>query len=512
MFEQLAAQVSGDEDLSKAPPLVQLAVAWTKAQSAGSETDPQKLTDSAKAALQAARNAAVAVRNNKDARPADKLEGLFIAAVCSARLGLLKDAATYNIEYAELAPTNPKSKDMVDLARTQLAELMRSGTTDEVTALMQRALAWLADKSGQTQYLYAAGLILESQKKYDEAEQRYLRVPPSDPSYLDAQSRLLELEQRALTEMVNNKAPVAQQQKQAERLGAQCTRYLGLLMKLPEAEQKARAKNMIDLWLIQVPHGAHDARGRRGARAAASKHALDGLDALEAAAKKYDVALTPDMQGALLRYRIMALQMAGRSQEVMDLIGKLPAADRPGIIKGFVYSSLEEITEAEAAKDTVRSKQIAGTVADLLGLLVQEDKTGDAYLYKQLQADMLARAGKATDAITIWQALQKEKPTDVLNFMGEARAMFINAQQTGSKDEYRKSLDYFERLLKKLESGKESYWECWLRIIQCWEAEGRSPEEIKTRLHDLKVGYGDAIGGTRYGAEFKALLVKYAVP
>ena len=84
---------------------------------------------------------------------------------------------------------------------------------------------------GETRYYFADGLMKEEANKFDEAELLYTKVPPADPSYLDAQSRLLQLAQRKVAELAKNKAPATEQIAAAGDLLKRCAKYLDLVQK-----------------------------------------------------------------------------------------------------------------------------------------------------------------------------------------------------------------------------------------------------------------------------------------
>src|SRR6185437_14362261 len=95
----------------------------------------------------------------------------------------------------------------------------------------------------------------------------------------------------------------------------------------------------------------------------------------------------------------------------------------------------------------------------LKSLITSSGDSPDVYVYKQILADTMIRAGQGKEAKDLYVELQKQKPPDLLNFIGEARAAYVAG-------EYAYAHDLLVRIIEKLPQGSESYWEAWLRIIQ----------------------------------------------
>ena len=66
-------------------------------------------------------------------------------------------------------------------------------------------------------------------------------------------------------------------------------------------------------------------------------------------------------------------------------------------------------------------------------------------------------------------------------------------------------------ILPRLQPGNDSYWESWLRIIQCMEAlygEG-ARADIRQKLRDLRSTSETGLGGEMYKQEYDRLVIKY---
>ncbi len=111
--------------------------------------------------------------------------------------------------------------------------------------------------------------------------------------------------------------------------------------------------------------------------------------------------------------------------------------------------------------------------------------------------------------------LQGERPADLFNFMTEARARFEEARGSGDGKLYAEAEDEFTRILPQVTNGGESFWECWLRILEAKEILGAGKadvtDEIKRRLNDLVAGFGEKIGGEGFKGEFSRMAEKYGV-
>ncbi len=506
VFEQLANQVPDEANVAELHPMQQLAVAYTS--SLGQKGD----TPESKQKLQTAATAAAAVYNAPNANAGEKLEGSFLAGVCNALLGNLAEAARYNVAFAEIAPaTDPRTKPIVELAVQQIAELRKAageaGASPELRDLSERALSLSTTKLGDARYRYAQARTLEDNNKLDEAAEAFAQVPPEDPNYLDARFHLIITSARRLSA---DKISDERAKSLGKELFAACADFLKLLESPPPntpPEALARAKTYLpDIWLIEAGAALHPAIKD-------APTALDRLQKLDA--RQAD--LSPAQQGAILRYKVQAYQMNGQPDKAFDAVeayARGKGQDALDVIKGMAVSSLEEITRVEKS-DPAQARRLADYVAKLLEPIIdqslKEGKADTVYEYRQIRADMLVRAGHPQEGRTLALELEKQKPEDLRSFMTEARACFAIAQESKTPRDYAYAKDFFERIQPRITPGVDSYWECWLRIMQASIAidPTAAAPEVKKKLADLQVLFGSKLGGEAFKDDFAQLLKTY---
>ena len=191
VYEQLAAQIPEDVDIAMLLPMQQIAVAHFNSQNQTGQTPESRKQ------LKLAIDAALAVRANAAASPNDKIEATYLAGACNAVLNNLPEAAKYNVEFAELAPGDPRAKAMAELALQQIGELRKiaGGTAlpPDLVALSTRALHLSADTFGDARWKYAEARNFEDAGKSAEATAIYQSLPADDRNYLDARYRLVVL-------------------------------------------------------------------------------------------------------------------------------------------------------------------------------------------------------------------------------------------------------------------------------------------------------------------------------
>jgi hypothetical protein len=506
VFEQLANQVPDGVDVAELHPMQQLALAYTS--SLGQKGDSAE----SKQKLQTAATAAAAVYNAAGANAGEKLEGSFLAGVCNALLGNLADAARYNVAFAELAPaSDPRTKPIVELAVQQIAELRKAagdaGVSPELRDLSERALSLSTMKVGDTRFRYAQARTLEDNNKLDEAADAFAQVPADDKNYLDARFHLIIISARKLSA---GKVSDDEAKSLGKELFAACSEFLKLLDNPPPntpPEAVARGKTFLpDIWLIEAGAALHPAIKD-------APTALDRLQKLDA--RQAD--LSPAQQGAILRYKVQAYQMNGQPDKAFDAVetyAKGKGQDALDIIKGMAVSSLEEITRVEKS-DPAQARRLADYVAKLLEPIIEQSakdgKADTVYEYQQIRADMLVRSGQAQQGRDLAIALEKQKPEDLRSFMTEARACFAIAQETKSPKDYAYAKDFFERIQPRITPGVDSYWECWLRIIQSSIAidPAAAGPQVKKKLSDLQVLFGSKLGGEAFKDDFVELQKTY---
>jgi hypothetical protein len=510
VYEQLSAQLPDNVDPATLQPMQQLALAYMHSQGQKGDT-PESQTELAKAAA-----AATAVHDNPAASPADKLEATFLAGVTNALLKNTKAAARYNVEFAEQSPQDPRAKPLLDLALQQIGDLRKSaaatGKPDpEVTDLEARALSLATNGFQDTRWRYAQARTLEDAGKLADAAGIFSAIPADDKNYLDARFRLVAIATTRFNALPTT-APAVDIQSAAKGLFTACSNFLTLLDHPPAAvdpETLTRAKTYrLDIWLIETSTALNPT----------VKHpdlALDRLTKLDAEKS----TLTPPQQEALLRYRIQAYQLAGHPEKAFEVIqtyAKSHGTDANQLIRTMAYSTLQEIAAAEKTNPD-HAEELARYVIKLLDPLIaaaakDPAQQSTAYDYQKLQADMLMRAGQFADAQTLAAKLKTQRPDDVFNYMIHARALFEQARAQSDPKLYAQAEAEFTRLLPQVANGSQSFWECWLRILQSQDAivGGDASQIITKRLNDLRAGFGDNIGGTWYKPDFDTLLKRYA--
>jgi hypothetical protein len=418
------------------------------------------------------------------------------------------------VEFVEQAPTDSRAKALLDLALQQIGEMRKADAkaTPDLLKLQERALTLATSVFHDSKWRYAQARTLEDNGKLEEAARIFGDLPDTDPNYLDARFQLLSIATTRFGQLPAN-ASEADVRAAAKTLFDTCTQFVQLLDHPPATADPAavaRAKAYrANIWLIETSTAISPAVKQTDV-------AFDRLDKLDAVKDQ----LSPAQQAAVLRYRIQAYQLAGQSQKAFDAVqqyAKSQGRDANGIIHQFALSTIQEMGQVEKSNPG-RAKQLAEYVVKLLQPLIDDasqDKSqkATAYGYEQLQADMMIRAGQYTQAQALATKLIGENGQDLLNNMIEARAIFARARDTDDKKAYAESEDYFGRILPKVNNGSESYWECWLRILESKEslAGADATETIRKRLNDLHAAFGPSLGGETFKDEFTAFAKKYDV-
>jgi len=519
IYDQLASQIPDNTDINTLMPLQQLAIANSK--SMGQKGDTPKSRES----LQAAVKAAASVIENKNATAAEKLEATYLAGVCSSVLNDLMAAVKYNVAFARTAPsTDTRAKEMLQLALEQIGKLrliaVGQGISPELKELQDEALAMATGAYKDPRWYYTRGRTLEDSGKAEnlvEAAKLYEMIPVTDKNYLDARYHLILVSMLRLKQINAGGDEHAIKDAAADLFKA-CTKFVQLLDDppqgvSPEALTRARAYR-VDIWLVEIDAALNPAVKR-------SDVAIDRLTKLDAMRDK----LPAETRGSLLKYKVQAYQQANKPELAVKAIkddSRATGADSVRIIANFVYTLVQEIDDVEA-RDPAEAKHKASLAVDLLAELIKSSEADpalkteqglkDIYGFKQLQSDLMVRAHRTKEAIELAKKLQDGRPQDIFNFMTEARADFAVAEDSGTAADYNVAQDYFSRILVKLNVGSESYWECYLRIIQCIEKTGgpTAAASIKKTLGDLKAVHGTKVGGTKYKEAFDKLIIKYGV-
>lgn len=520
--EQLAAQIPDSMELKGLAPIQLLAVARTIGQRERGETPESQQR------LQRALAAAQAAYADQAVSRADRLEAVFLSGVASSLLNNLADAAKYNVQFAELAPQDARSRQLVDLALQQIGELRKAAGNKalppELAALTSKALGLSIDTFGQKQWLYARGRILEEEGKIDQAAGIYAGIPVDDRNYLDARYRLVTIAADRFSQLTGKSGTTGAAIKQAAgELFDACGKFVALLETPPASaprEVLEAAQNggyRYNIWFIEAAAALHPAVKETGV-------AVDRLEKLDAAKKQLSTA----QQTSLLRYRILAYQLAGQVEKAAQVINEFVASggaengEALTALHGMVLTTIDEIDKTETV-DQAQAKSLAGNVVQLLEPIIRQAnaaaaapgadaaKKDEAFEYRLVKADMRVRAGQFGEAETDALALQQDRPQDIRAYLTEARAIFGQAQAKNDDKLFIKSQDYFTRILARMAPGGEGYWECWLRMLQSMELQGGDQATIKTKLGDLKGAYGMQFGGTRHKKDFAQMAQKYGL-
>jgi hypothetical protein len=511
VYQQLAAEIPDNADLTTLVPLQQVALAFCSSQGQRGDT-PDSRTQ-----LKRAVDAAEAALQSPTIRPAEKVEATYLAGACNAVLGNLPEAARYEVAFAELAPNDPRSRPLVELALQQIGELRKiAGSANqtegvlppELRPLAERALHLSADIFGDTRWKYAQARMLEDADQSAQAAAIYDAVPQDDRNYLDARYRLVRLAAARFSQATGKEQSTVA--AAADELFKTAARFLDVLDHPPAAAPKdvldhARAY-CYDIWILEAA-AALDPSVKQ------INLAIELLDKLE----QNRVQLTESQKGLVLRYRIQAYQLAGQADKAFTVVQEYAQStgqDAIAVIRAMALSTMEEINKVEPTNPQ-EARRLASYLAKLLDPIIQQSekdgKADTAYEYKLIQIDMLTRAGQFKDAQTLAISLQSKK--DIRANLAEARSIFAEAQSTRDKDEFAKAQDYFSRILVQLTPGSETFWECWLKTVQSMEARQTSnaAEEIKRALSDLKAIYGTKFGGDLLKPDFTRLATKYGI-
>ena len=290
VYQQLAAAIPDDAKPGDLLPLQQLAIAYTHSQ--GQTGD----TPASREELKRAAAAATAVHDSANVALGDKLEATFIAGVTNALLGNLMQAATFNVEFVEQAPTDSRAKAaLLDLALQQIGEMRKgaSKATPELLKLQEQALTLATSVFHDSKWRYAQARTLEDNGKLTEAAKIFGDLPETDPNYLDARFQLVSIATARFGQLPAN-APEADVRAAAKILFDACTQFVQLLDHPPataDPEAVARAKAYrANIWLIETSTAL-------GPAVKQTDVAFDRLDKLDGVKEQ----LSPAQQAAVLR-------------------------------------------------------------------------------------------------------------------------------------------------------------------------------------------------------------------
>ena len=492
IFTHLAQSIPAKATAAKLPPLQVLALAWLDAQSPAGASQRQSLATAE--SLLKENNLPLSVR----------AEATLITAITASQLGQVELAARMNVAFVRIAPTDPRAKHAIAMALSELAQLNESRhVPPSISSLTTEAIGldWRHFHDPQIRFPYA--LQLENSGQYAAAIKLFDAITPADSLYLDAQYQLVRVRAQQLSAMGRKKAPETQQRAAARQLLKAASSYLHLLNHPPASAGRnalARAKNYrANILMLEAATAIDPLRNpfRAG-------QFLDQLTAM-------DGKLSPKLRGILLRYRIRQYQLAGENNKILPLVRKFAGQSTQNsadVIKGLIGQYDQESRRLRHT-DPAKSQRLATNAATLLNQLIEslQSQPGkknqeDIYAYKQIMASELSRAGQGQRAWDIFKALEKQRPGDMTNFIGAARALFAAGH-------FNHAHSIYVRLIPQLEPGSEIYWQAYYYLIRCNLKANAYQDQTRAALKQLVALYGKQIGGKEYHKQFELLLHEF---
>ncbi len=493
IFSHLAARIPANPNVSSLTPVQALAFAWTKAQSGNSAN--------AKLALGAAKS----VLTRKGISTPIAAEASLIAGISYGRLGRLQQAAQMNLRFVALVPNDTRAKSAVNLALSQLQQLNQAAdVSSQVSTLTQQALKLAYVNYHEKQWAFAYALQLEETGEFAEAGHLLSEVKPDNPLFLDAQYQLVRITASIMNQDIQSGKTVVIQQEAAQKLLNACHHYLTILQYPPTGTSAAALKraraNRTSILFLQAATALDPLREPNTAG-----RILDSLDAIRS-------KLSHRLQGILLRYRIRQYQLNHQSAMIIPLIKKYTANSKGGaeqLIRGLI-GQYDSESRALRATQPVKAKDLASQAATLLRALIaymrsQKGNHRDLiYAYRQILAEEYIHAGRGHAAMDLYKSLEKQRPPDLRNFIGFARAAYAAGH-------YQRARRLYVRIIPKLEPGSDLFWSAYLYLIRANEKHLTHPKATVRKLRALLAIYGNTIGGKRYHAQYEALLQKYNI-
>ena len=492
IFTHLAQSIPAKATAAKLPPLQVLALAWLDAQSPAGASQRQSLATAE--SLLKENNLPLSVR----------AEATLITAITASQLGQVELAARMNVAFVRIAPTDPRAKHAIAMALSELAQLNESRhVPPSISSLTTEAIGldWRHFHDPQIRFPYA--LQLENSGQYAAAIKLFDAITPADSLYLDAQYQLVRVRAQQLSAMGPKKAPETQQRAAARQLLKAASSYLHLLNHPPASAGRnalARAKNYrANILMLEAATAIDPLRNpfRAG-------QFLDQLPAM-------DGKRSPKLRGILLRYRIRQYQLAGENNKILPLVRKFAGQSTQNsadVIKGLIGQYDQESRRLRHT-DPAKSQRLATNAATLLNQLIEslQSQPGkknqeDIYAYKQIMASELSRAGQGQRAWDIFKALEKQRPGDMTNFIGAARALFAAGH-------FNHAHSIYVRLIPQLEPGSEIYWQAYYYLIRCNLKANAYQDQTRAALKQLVALYGKQIGGKEYHKQFELLLHEF---
>jgi hypothetical protein len=499
IFTHLAHELPAKPDWADTPPLQILAYAWVKARRSDSGSHQNSLGSLA---------ASQRLLRNKNTPPMIRAEALLVAGMAYARLGRLENAALMNLDFVSLAPNDPRAKMVLNLALAQLLRLpAASASSPAVVKLTRQALRLAFVRYHETQWRFAYAMQLAQAKEYARAEKLFERVSAPEPFYLDARYQLVRIAAARLAQAMRQKTSLPARQKFARVLVGSCRRFLHLLAHPPKGAGSATLKRTAGyrVRVLMLEAGAALDPLREPHTAGRILNRLD----------KLHPALSPRIQGILLRYRIRQCEMGDPSVQILPLIRRYAGTSSQnvrGIIMGLIGQYDRESRRARRI-DPGKARRLAGEAAvllqALLGHIVKEpgNHSREIYAYEQIRARELIRAGHDRQAMALYKKLYRRRRSDLRNFIGVARAAYA----IGGAHNLRYARRKFVRIIPHLAPGSNIFWSCYLYLIRANRKLGEYSKATRNKLRELWTIYGSSIGGKRYHKQFLALLAQYHV-
>ncbi len=492
IFSHLAQGIAGKGDTAKLPPLQVLARAWLEAQNPATGSQRQAMA-TAQGLLQ-----------QKKLPAPIRAEATLITAITASQLGEIDLAARMNVAFVRMAPSDPRAKHAIALALSELAQLNESRQVPAgIKALTTEAISldWRHFHDPQIRFPYA--LQLENSGQYAQAIRLFNGIPSTDALYLDAQYQLVRIRAEELSAMGTQKVSELKQRHAARQLLKVASHYLQLLDHPPASASKsvlARAKTYrVNILMLEAGTAIDPLRNpfRAG-------KFLDQLTAM-------DGQLSPKLRGILLRYRIRQYQLAGENNKILPLVQKFASQSTQNstdVIKGLIGQYDQESRRIRNT-DPGKSQRLAASAAALLNQLIVslqsqpgKKNKADIYAYRQIMASELSRAGEGQQAWELFKTLEKQRPGDMTNFIGAARALYAAGH-------FNHAHSIYVRLIPQLEPGSEIYWQAYYYLIRCNVKASAYEDQTRSALKQLVALYGKQIGGKGYHHQFELLLHEF---
>ena len=490
IYQHLAGGLTGKPNFAALEPIKTLAYAWLQAHH---RNNAQSL------------DAVNYLLADKAVPPDIRREALLIGGICNGRLGRLDQSVTMDLGFIEAKPTDPRAKNVLDVALYHLRQLNQGGgSTPGLSALTLKALDLAYNTFHEKKWALPYATQLEKAKQLAEAQKVLKTVPRTDKLYLLAHYQLVRIATIELGNLVDEKKSSTQQRQAALNLMQQCQSFLASLDQPPPGTPPDVIKEVQgyrqDIWLIQASTALDPLQDP-----SAAGRALNKLDSIRK-------SLSPRLQGVVLRYRIRQYQLSNEPQKILPLVKQYAdqsSQSADDVIRGLIGQYDSESRRIQKT-DPVKAQSMANDAAALLNQLIAylQSKPGtkpdEIYTYQQIYADELVRAGHPHQAMALYKQLEGQKPQDLRNFLGVARCAYETA-------DYSYSHSLYVRTIPKLTPGSELFWGAYIYLIRGNLRANTHRSATTQSLAQLYAIYGDQIGGKYYHSQFMQLLNTYGV-